>query len=270
MKIKLLGVMVLSACFLNAYAGNAPQTVDNIQKPLVHALHQDVKHHTLENMHHSDHKYHHHKTHHHKHHNKHHHHKHHHHKLHHHKHHHGDHKHHHHTMMNTTLQNVALADASNVMNTKENIVTNKQEAGGKIMHVLVVADKGEIAAAREALKKSSNKEVKSYAQMMLKQHSDNLEKTMVIMKKFNIKPVDSHISSKLEVQGKEALKTLQSLHGTAFDKKYMSDMVQDHKQVLMVLTNMDKEAKSAAVKDHLDTTIKHVKMHLKKAEDIRV
>lgn len=57
---------------------------------------------------------------------------------------------------------------------------------GKIIGTLIVINKNEIAAAKEALKKSTNPEVIHHAKMLKKQHTQNLNDTIKLSKRFGI------------------------------------------------------------------------------------
>ena len=83
----------------------------------------------------------------------------------------------------------------------------------------------EIDAAKMALQKSQNDQVKQYAQKMIDDHQKLLDDLHALAGQENIKYKDEPTS-----EGKKLAKKLDGLNGTAFDKAYVDGMVKDHKE----------------------------------------
>ena len=118
------------------------------------------------------------------------------------------------------------------------------------------ANMAEVAAGKIALEKSSNADVKSFAQMMIDDHSKGLEETKKVAAAKNVtlpsEPDDAH---------KKMAAALQKLSGAAFDKEYVAKAgVADHTKVHAALKQdiasaKDPEIKGLAAK--LEPTVAH-------------
>jgi putative membrane protein len=130
--------------------------------------------------------------------------------------------------------------------------------------LLAAINEHEIAAATQAMGKRVSGRVLEYAQMMKKEHSENLAKTKTL----------GVLSNDTDVQGQKArgaaeLKTLSSETGAAYSKAYMDAMVKGHADALdMIDSKLLPAASSAAVKQHLTQTRAHVARHLEAAQAI--
>lgn len=148
------------------------------------------------------------------------------------------------------------------------ISMNQAQAEGKILGTLIVLNKNEIAAANLAMKKTSNSQVKSFAALMMKQHSDNLKKTELLSHKLGIKISEGKVAMKLEAQGKKDLRHLNKLQGSSFDKAYMSAMVKGHQAALNLVNDLISKSSNPLIKKHLEATKTHVAYHLQKAQEV--
>ncbi|WP_182393143.1 DUF4142 domain-containing protein [Legionella sp. PC997] len=156
------------------------------------------------------------------------------------------------------------------MNASESTVQNKSKNDGEIIATLIAVNKQEIAAAGEALKISNNPEVKQYAEMLKKQHTQNLNKTLVLSQKTNIAPVESAKVKLLQKKGAKELKTLSSLKGKNFDKAYIKAMIKGHTEVLHMFDNeFLNNVSNSSLKQLLLKTRPHIKAHLEEAEKIQ-
>lgn len=146
-------------------------------------------------------------------------------------------------------------------------VEDDLQSAGQVTKILIVINKNEIAAAKLAATKSHNKMVKEYANMMKKDHTQNLEKTIKISKQLKIVPTSSSESTQLKEDGK---KELDALENTAkdFDRMYIDNMVKDHESALDFLDQHINNTNTILQK-HLQDTKKAVEQHLEKAKEIQ-
>jgi putative membrane protein len=150
-------------------------------------------------------------------------------------------------------------------------VKNKQtQKDADILGVLVVLNNNEIAAGNEASKKATDPKVKDFAEMMVKQHTQNLDDTMKLSEKINIKPMDTTKSNSMKKQGKMQLDKLSAMKDKAFDAAYMSDMVKGHADALKLIDNsLLKNVTNPELKAQLEETRKHVEHHLEAAKEVQ-
>lgn len=141
---------------------------------------------------------------------------------------------------------------------------------GEIIAILLVVNKNEIAAAKEALKKTTNPAVKQYAQMIEKEHTKNLQETLKTDKKIGVTPIAGKIAVTLKQDGKKELIAISVLKGNDFDKAYIKAMVKGHSDVLhMMDDNLLKNVSNPALKKLLLATRPHIQAHLQQAQAIQ-
>ena len=95
----------------------------------------------------------------------------------------------------------------------------------QIAQIVNVADTIDIKAGQLALSKSTNAQVKAFAQDMVRDHTQVNEQSLALVKKLNVQPQDSGIPGWLTRQADETMKHLQGLNGAAFDRAYAENGV---------------------------------------------
>ncbi|HKH00434.1 MAG TPA: DUF4142 domain-containing protein [Bradyrhizobium sp.] len=139
----------------------------------------------------------------------------------------------------------------------------------QIAHIAYTAGVIDIAAAKQALGKASNKEVKAFAQDMVRDHEAVNKQALDLVKKLKVTPQDNDTSRKLskDAQGKRA--ELGKLKGAAFDKAYVANEVAYHKAVNSALeTTLIPNANNTELKSLLQTGLKIFQGHEQHAEQI--
>jgi putative membrane protein len=127
------------------------------------------------------------------------------------------------------------------------------------------ANLAEISTGKLAVEKSSNNDVKQFAQMMIDDHSKGLAETQKVAAAKNVtlptEPDEAH---------KQIAAELKQLSGSAFDKAYTSKAgVQDHVKVHAALKNDIANAKDADVKalaSKLEPIVAHHEAMAKKVD----
>lgn len=101
----------------------------------------------------------------------------------------------------------------------------------QIAHIAYTAGNIDIAAAKQALGKTVNPEVKSFAEEMVRDHTAVNDKALALVKKLNVTPEDNATSKALSKGAADKLAELGKLSGAAFDKAYVENEVAYHKTV---------------------------------------
>jgi putative membrane protein len=101
----------------------------------------------------------------------------------------------------------------------------------QIAHIAYTAGEIDIKAAQLALKRSKNREVREFAQDMVRDHKAVNEKALALVKKLKVTPQDNDTSKALVAQANAKRAELQKLNGPAFDKTYAENEVAYHKTV---------------------------------------
>ena len=139
----------------------------------------------------------------------------------------------------------------------------------QIAHIAYTADNIDIAAAKQALTKASNKDVKAFAEDMVRDHEAVNKQALDLVKKLNVTPLDNDTSKALSKAAADKLAELGKLSGAAFDKAYVTNEVAYHKAVNGALeTQLIPSASNAELKGLLQTGLKIFQGHQQHAEHI--
>ena len=139
----------------------------------------------------------------------------------------------------------------------------------EIAHIAYTAGQIDIEAAQQALQKSNNKQVKAFADDMIRDHKAVNDKALALVKKLNVTREDNDTSKALAKQAAEKRAELAKLSGAAFDKAYIDNEVAYHKTVNGALANtLIPSASNAELKDLLETGLKIFQGHEQHAEHV--
>jgi putative membrane protein len=139
----------------------------------------------------------------------------------------------------------------------------------QIAHIAYTAGQIDIKAAKLALQKSKNKEVRAFAQDMVRDHTAVNQKALALVKKLNVKPQDNDTSKSLSQQAQGTEGSLKKLSGAAFDKAYADNEVEYHKTVNGALeSTLIPSASNPELKELLQTGLKIFQGHQQHAEQV--
>jgi putative membrane protein len=139
----------------------------------------------------------------------------------------------------------------------------------QIAHIAYTAGQIDIKAAELALKKSKNKEVRAFAQDMVRDHKAVNQKALALVKKLKVTPQDNDTSKSLTQSAQGTATSLQKLSGPAFDKAYAQNEVEYHKTVNGALQNtLIPSAENPELKELLQTGLKIFQAHQQHAEQV--
>jgi putative membrane protein len=139
----------------------------------------------------------------------------------------------------------------------------------EIAHIAYTAGQIDIGTAKLALQKSKSKEVRTFAQDMVRDHTAVNQKALALVKKLKVKPEDNSTSKSLSQQAQGTLASLKKLSGAAFDKAYADSEVEYHKTVNGALeSTLIPSASNPELKDLLQTGLKIFQGHQQHAEQV--
>jgi putative membrane protein len=139
----------------------------------------------------------------------------------------------------------------------------------QIAHIAYTAGDIDITAARQALKKSSNKDVRTFAEEMARDHAAVNVQALALVKKLGVTPQDNPTSQSLSKNAAAELKKLAALKGNAFDKAYVDNEVAYHQAVNGALSGtLIPSAQNAELKSLLGTGLKLFQSHQMHAEHL--
>jgi putative membrane protein len=139
----------------------------------------------------------------------------------------------------------------------------------QIAHIAYTAGVIDIAAAKQAMTKASNKDVKAFAQDMVRDHEAVNKQALDLVKKLKVTPEDNDTSKTLSKQAADKLAELAKLKGAEYDKAYVANEVAYHKAVNGALeTQLIPSASNAELKSLLQTGLKIFQGHQQHAEHV--
>jgi putative membrane protein len=139
----------------------------------------------------------------------------------------------------------------------------------QIAHIAYTAGVIDITAAKQALEKSENKDVKAFANDMVRDHEAVNKQALDLVKKLKVTPEDNDTSRTLSKNAAAELKKLSALKGAAYDKAYIDNEVAYHKAVDNALeTQLIPSASNAELKSLLQTGLKIFQGHEQHAEHV--
>jgi putative membrane protein len=149
------------------------------------------------------------------------------------------------------------------------LAQSKKPSDPQIAHIAYTAGNIDIAAAKQAQSKTSNKEVKAFADDMVRDHEAVNKQALDLVKKLNVTPEDNDTSKTLSKNAADKLAELGKLNGAAFDKAYVDNEVAYHKAVNNALeTTLIPSASNAELKSLLQTGLKIFQGHQQHAEHV--
>jgi putative membrane protein len=139
----------------------------------------------------------------------------------------------------------------------------------QIAHIAYTAGVVDITAAKQAISKASSKDVKAFAEDMVRDHEAVNKQALDLVKKLKVTPEDNDTSKTLSKQAADKLAELAKLKGADYDKAYVANEVAYHKAVNGALeTLLIPSASNAELKSLLQTGLKIFQGHQQHAEHV--
>jgi putative membrane protein len=102
----------------------------------------------------------------------------------------------------------------------------------QIASIVVTANQVDVDAGKLAASSTKNAEVRKFAQLMVRDHTDVNRQAVGLVTRLKVTPQDNETSRSLAAGGEKNVAALKSLKGAAFDKSYVEHEVAYHQAVL--------------------------------------
>lgn len=102
----------------------------------------------------------------------------------------------------------------------------------QIASIVVTANQVDVDAGKLAEARATNPDVKTFAKLMVTDHSGVNKQAVDLVTRLKVTPQDNDTSRSLKEGGDKNLAALKGLHGAAFDKAYVDHEVAYHQAVL--------------------------------------
>lgn len=155
-----------------------------------------------------------------------------------------------------------VALAANEAKTTSGTSTSEAAAFAK---KAALGDMFEIESSKLAASKSSNPNVKQFAQDMIDAHTKTTEQVKTLATQENIA---SELPAAMDRKHAKLLSDLNSLSGPRFDRKYMDLQISAHKDAASVFESYAAKGKNPAFKQFASDTAPVIKTHLSHAQSI--
>lgn len=135
-----------------------------------------------------------------------------------------------------------------------------------IAHIAVIANQLDITGAEQALERSSNDEVRAFAQTMIRDHTGVIEQAAALAERLGVTPEDNETSRALVSQADATRGDLAELRGAAFDRAYMANEVAYHETVITAVEEtLVPNTSNGELKELLVSVVPALRAHLEHA-----
>jgi putative membrane protein len=129
----------------------------------------------------------------------------------------------------------------------------------------------EIEMAQLALKRTTDPDVKAYAQRLVNDHTAAGKKLEEVAKTNGLLLTDAKAESRKDVDtrtdnSRHVDSHIETMQGPAFDKAWAKQMVEDHKAAIAKFEAEQKDAKNADLRSFVSTTLPTLREHLAQAQ----
>ena len=135
-----------------------------------------------------------------------------------------------------------------------------------IAHIAITANQLDITGAEQALAKSSNPQVRAFAETMVRDHEGVIAQASALAGRLGVTPTDNEVSRSLTEQAEAVRERLAPLTGPAFDRAYMENEVTYHAAVIGAIENtLVPNTSNADLKALLENVVPALRAHLEHA-----
>ncbi len=140
----------------------------------------------------------------------------------------------------------------------------------QIAHIATTANTADIENGNLAKDKAQNAEVKSFANLMISDHTAANQQAQQLAQQAGLTPADNPTSQQMMADHQAVKQRLQALSGAQFDSAYIAHEVQFHQQVLDALDQtLIPNAQNAELRNLLTQVRATVEAHHHRAADIQ-
>jgi putative membrane protein len=168
------------------------------------------------------------------------------------------------------VPNAPPAGADEVVNLPDVRTETESIDDGKIIEITHVANLGEIAQAKLALRRAHDPRVKSFAKTIIGDHESADHAGARVAEQKNLMLAESGISKRLQAGADKTLAALNAKSDADFDRAYVDAQIDQHKDVLRLIDDkLMTSARDGVVKSLLTDVRPHIKMHLDRGKQLR-
>lgn len=137
------------------------------------------------------------------------------------------------------------------------------KSDSRYLHLMAEANIAEVRLGEIAVAKADSAQVKQFAKHMVEDHGKMLSELKAMAASKN-----ARLPQAPDRKHRDAAKQLERLSGSAFDRAYMEQMVQDHEATLKLLQQIADKADDQQLRHTAREAVPEVKNHLENARSI--
>jgi putative membrane protein len=167
--------------------------------------------------------------------------------------------------LSTLLAGVLFAqnNPASSMNTKSTANGGVPAKDHNFMMKAAQGGMAEVELGQLAQQNGQSQQVKDFGQRMVNDHSKAGDELKQLASQEGVS-----LPTTIDAKDQATMQRLQGLHGAAFDKAYMQDMVTDHKQDIAEFKHEASTGNDQAVKDWAGKTLPTLESHLREAQKV--
>jgi putative membrane protein len=140
----------------------------------------------------------------------------------------------------------------------------------QIAGIVVTANTIDVDAGKLAKARSTNKDVRQFAQQMITDHTAVNRQAAALARKLGVKPEPSDTGTSLKQEAAANMARLKKLKGASFDKAYIDHEVAYHEQVLGAIDKvLIPGAQNAELKGLIEKVRPAIDAHLQHAKHLQ-
>lgn len=140
---------------------------------------------------------------------------------------------------------------------------------GEILQIVVTANQVDIENGELAKKKASNKQIRAFANRIIKERTDLNKEAKALVTKLKKPSQEGNMSKEMNDEGKKTYAQLKNLNGIDFDKAYIDAEIKHNSELIDVADNALHTVKDEATKALLTTVRPALAAHLELAKTIQ-
>lgn len=156
---------------------------------------------------------------------------------------------------NSTTESVPTAQT--------NQTNNNQLSDQEFVNQAAESSLAEVQLGNLAVQRAASDDVKQYAQRMIQEHTQSNQQLATLAKQKNLT-----IPQNLNAKHQAVKASLSALSGDAFDRAYMTQMQQDHDQVVALFQREATQGQDAELKNWAATLLPQLQNHEAMAQKI--
>ncbi len=165
---------------------------------------------------------------------------------------------------NNEADSVDAADSANEANMNRDMAPMADEASADFLVRAADGGLSEVEAGKLGQEKATNAKVKSFASMMVNDHTAANDKVKSLAASRNI-----NLPNAPSAENAKKVEDLSKKSGAEFDREFMKMMVDDHEKTIDLFEKASGNVNDTEIKAFADNTLPKLKEHLESAKQIR-